>query len=553
MKSDQSQDEVVFFGCGGSTQASVTAEAVGGKAERLVRLAEEGIRTPPGVVLGVSFCREYLAGGERLPEGFAETLSQATERLGRATGLAFGGQRRPLLLSVRSGAAVSMPGMLDTILNVGLTDRTLPALVCWTGNPRHAWDSYRRLVQSFGESACGLPAEGFERLVDARLASETASTAGELDAAALKELAQQSLGWFRSRTGRAFPQDPQRQLIEAVEAVFRSWQSPRAVEFRRLRGLEDLPGSAVTIQAMAYGNLGGNSGSGVAFTRDPATGGKSLYLDFLPNAQGEDVVAGRRRLEGAAVLERILPDVHRQLVEIAGRLERLFKDAQDFEFTVQEGRLYVLQTRDAKRTPLAALRMACDLVAEGLIDERAALDRLRDFDLEKICEIRLSPPDGLAPACRGTPAGSGAAVGPAALSPEAAVALAAKGRPPILVRNDLATSDIAGLAVSAGIVTARGGRTSHAAVVARQLDKVCVVGCRELNVAEGSQSFQIGDRRLSEGDCISVDGQSGEIYAGPVEIREMRPTACLEQVANWKAKTPDAIVRPPASTEGVKA
>lgn len=552
MITDQSQDQIVFFGCGGSTRSNVTAETVGSKAERLIRLAEVGIRTPPGAVLGVSFCRDYFARGKRLPEGFAELLSQLTERLGNATGLAFGGERRPLLLSVRSGAAVSMPGMLDTILNVGLTDRTLSALVCLTGNPRHAWDSYRRLVQSFGESAYCLPAEGFERFVDAQLASETASTAGELDAAALQEITQQSLAWCNSQTRDAFPQDPHRQLVEAVEAVFRSWQSPRAVEFRRLRGLESLPGSAVTIQAMAYGNLGGNSGSGVAFTRDPATGEKSLYLDFLPNAQGEDIVGGRRRLQGAAVLKRILPDVHRQLLEIADQLERLFQDAQDFEFTVQEGRLYILQTRDAKRTPLAALRIACDQVAEGLIDECIAVERLRDFDLDNMSEIRLSPPPGLQPICRGTSASSGAAVGPAALSPEAAIALAAKGSSPILVRSDITTSDIAGLAASAGIVTSRGGRTSHAAVVARQLDKVCVVGCRELSVAEGSQSFQLGDRRLSEGDWISVDGQSGEIYAGQVEVSEHRPTAYLQQVARWKAKTPDANIQRRASPESVK-
>lgn len=552
MISDRSQDQIVFFGCGDSIRSSVEAETVGSKAARLVRLAEEGIRTPPGFVLGVSFCRDYFARGERLPEGFAELLSQSTERLGNATGLAFGGERRPLLLSVRSGAAVSMPGMLDTILNVGLTNRTLSALVCLTGNPRHAWDSYRRLVQSFGESAYGLPAEGFEGLVDAQLASEKASTAGELDATALREITQQSLAWFESQTHQAFPQSPDRQLVEAVEAVFRSWRSPRAVEFRRLRGLESLPGSAVTVQAMAYGNLGGNSGSGVAFTRDPATGEKTLYLDFLPNAQGEDIVGGRRRLEGAAVLKRILPDVYRQLLEIADQLERLFKDAQDFEFTVQEGRLYILQTRDAKRTPLAALRVACDLVAEGLIDERVALDRLKDYNLDRISAVRLSPPVGLEPLCRGTPASSGAAAGRAALTPEAAIALAAKGCSPILVRNDITTCDIAGLAASAGIITSRGGRTSHAAVVARQLDKVCVVGCRELSVAAGSQSLQLGDRRLSEGDWISVDGQSGEIYAGQVEVSEMRPTSYLAQVANWKARSPERNIERPASLEGVK-
>ncbi|HUY92523.1 MAG TPA: PEP/pyruvate-binding domain-containing protein [Pirellulales bacterium] len=497
-------------------------------------MAEEGIRTPPGFVLGVSFCRDYFDRGGRLPDGFAELLSRQTERLGKATGLKFGGERRPLLLSVRSGAAVSMPGMLDTILNVGLTDRTLSALICLTGNPRHAWDSYRRLVQSYGESVYALAAEEFERVVEAQLASQSVPASGELDAAALREIALESLAWFASRTGKPFPQDPQTQLVEATEAVFRSWRSPRAVEFRRLRGLEALPGTAVTFQAMAYGNLGGSSGAGVAFTRNPATGKKTLYLDFLPNSQGEDIVAGRSRLQGTAALELILPDVYRQLVQIAKQLERLFGDAQDFEFTVQEGRLYVLQSRDAKRTPLAGLRIACDLVAEGLIDEQTALDRLSGFDLDKICSVSLAPPKGAKPLCRGTPASSGAAVGPVALSPKAAIELAAQGRSPILVRNDITTADIAGLAASAGILTARGGRTSHAAVVARQLNKVCVVGCRELKLAGDSQRFQAGERWLAEGECLSVDGESGEVYAGRLDVREIRPTAYLEQVARWK-------------------
>jgi pyruvate, orthophosphate dikinase len=536
MSSNDSLDQIVFFGTGGADDRAATAENVGGKAANLIRLAGEGIRVPPGFVLPVSYCRDYFERGARLPEGFAERLLAQVERLGRATGLVYGGQRRPLLLSVRSGAAVSMPGMLDTVLNVGLTERTLSALICQTGNPRHAWDSYRRLVQSYAEAVHGLAAEEFERLVDQRLASEKVLAAAELDTAALRQITEQSLACFSSRVDRDFPPDAGQQLIAAVEAVFRSWQSPRAVEFRRLRGLEQLPGTAVTVQAMVYGNLGGNSGSGVAFTRDPATGEKLLYLDFLPNSQGEDVVAGRRPVQGTGVLECILPNVYRELIQTADRLEQLFADAQDFEFTIQEGRLYLLQTREAKRTPLAALRIACDLVAEGVIDEQTALRRLSDYDINAIEAIHLVPADGVKPLCRGTPAGTGAAVGPIALSSEAAVRFAEKGERPILLRNDIATTDIAGLASAAGVVTARGGRTSHAAVVARQLNKVCVVGCRELALADDRRRCQIGERWFGEGDCISVDGQSGEIYGDKLDVRIDRPTAYLEQVGRWKGR-----------------
>ncbi|HVA45134.1 MAG TPA: PEP/pyruvate-binding domain-containing protein [Pirellulales bacterium] len=535
MNAGDSTKQIVFFGCPGVDRTAVTAESVGSKAANLIRLAEEGVRVPPGFVLPVSFCRDYFDCGRRLVENFAELLTEQVERLGKATGLVYGGERRPLLLSVRSGAAVSMPGMLDTVLDVGLTDRTVSALVCLTGNPRHAWDSYRRLVQSYGEAVHGLAAEPFERRVDARLASDRVASPAELDAAALREIAEESLAWFSSQVGHAFPQNPREQLVAAVEAVFRSWQSARAVEFRRLRRLEHLPGTAVTIQTMVYGNLGGNSGSGVAFTRDPATGETGLYFDFLPGSQGEDIVGGRRGTRGSAALERILPEVYRELVRTAGRLEHLFGDVQDFEFTIQEGRLYVLQTRTAKRTPLAALRIACNLVAEGRIDETTALDRLSGYDLDELKSVRLAPPDGLRPLCRGTPAGSGVAIGPIALTPEAAATFAAKGQAPVLVRGDITTADIAGLASSAGIVTARGGRTSHAAVVARQLNKACVVGCRELIVPDGLQHCEIGDRSFAEGDWISADGQSGEVYAGRLDVRVEQPTAYLEQVKRWKA------------------
>jgi pyruvate,orthophosphate dikinase len=511
-------------------------EVVGGKAAHLIRMATAGLPVPPGFVLPTSLCRAYFHQGQRLPADFAELLAAAVRRLGQVTGLSFGGDRRPLLVSVRSGAAVSMPGMMDTILNVGLCGRTLESLVRMTGNPRHAWDCYRRLVQTYGEVVEQLPGDPFERLLGERLRREAVPSVAELDVAALRGLTQEFLDHFEAEAGRPFPQEPQAQLAGAVEAVFRSWASPRAVTYRRLHGLDDLAGTAVTVQAMVYGNLGATSGSGVAFSRDPATGEDRLYLDFLPNAQGEDVVSGRCAVQDSGSLRRVWPVLDRDLRQAARRLELLFRDAQDFEFTVQEGRLYLLQARAAKRTPWAALRTVCELVREGLIDEREALQRLEKYDLAAIQQVRLRSGGGQQPLCAGTAASPGVAVGELVLDPQTAVTLAAEGRTPILVRPDITTEDIAGIAASAGVLTARGGRTSHAAVVARQLNKVCIVGCRDLIVAGDRHGCHLAGRWFAEGEVLSLDGQSGNVYAGPLEVQIHRPSAYLEEVRQWQAR-----------------
>jgi pyruvate,orthophosphate dikinase len=462
-----------------------------------------------------------------------------------AAGLTFGGERRPLLVSVRSGAPASMPGMLDTVLNVGLCDRTLPALVRMTGNPRHAWDSYRRLVQAYAEVVHGLPGEPFERVLQEYLRKEGAPAVAELDVAALKGVTRDFLDCYRSAKGEPFPQCPAAQLSGAVEAVFRSWTGPRAVEYRRLQGLADLPGTAAAVQAMVFGNMGGASGAGVGFTRDPATGENSLYLDFLWNAQGEDVVSGRCSGPGGPRLQEALPELYRELLQAGRRLERLFRDAQDFEFTVQEGRLFLLQSRDAKRTAWAALRMACEQVAEGLIDEPTALARLGAYDLDEIRTVRVAAAEVSKPLAVGVAASPGVAVGEAVFDPGRAVALAGAGRAPILIRADIATEDIAGLAAAAGVLTARGSRTSHAAVVARQLNKVCVVGCPGLVLLEHGRGCRIGGQPLEEGAAVSLDGHSGRVYAGRVEVVVERPTAYLRQVERWKARRRKALVPAP--------
>jgi pyruvate,orthophosphate dikinase len=439
-----------------------------------------------------------------------------------------------LLVSVRSGAAVSMPGMMATILNVGLCERTLPALLRLTGNPRHAWDSYRRLIQAYAEVVHDLPSDPFERLLAEHLRREKIPAADELDATALKELAREYLELFGALAGSPFPQGPLAQLTGAIEAVFRSWQSPHAVEHRRLHSRNDLAGTAVTVQAMVYGNMGGKSGSGVAFSRNPTTGENQLYLDYLVNAQGEDVVSGRYPLQDSSRLQQTMPELYRQLRQIGRQLEKIFGDAQDFEFTVQEGCLYLLQSRRAKRTPWAALRIACELVQEGLIDEAMALKHLAGYDLDAIENVRLASPSE-SPLCTGVPASSGVAVGAIALDSEAATRSAAAGRPTLLLRTEIATTDIAGLAAAAGVLTSHGGRTSHAAVVARQLNKVCVVGCRELDIDLERRACRLGERWFHEEDVLTLDGWSGAVYSGRLSVITEKPLIYLQEINCWKA------------------
>jgi pyruvate,orthophosphate dikinase len=525
------------FGCRAPGPSEAPAEAVGNKAANLIRMAAAGLSVPPGFVLPTSTCRTVMDNAGRLPVATTEHLGHGVRELERTTDRSFGGERRPLLVSVRSGAPVSMPGMLDTVLNVGLCDRTLSALVRATGNPRHAWDSYRRLVQTYAEVVRGAPAEPFTRALDEHLRTEGVPAVAELDVAALKALTQRFLALYVEATGSPFPQDPVEQLTGAVGAVFRSWNSARAVEYRRLNNLDDLIGTAVTVQAMVFGNMGGTSGSGVGFTRDPATGENELYLDFLWNAQGEDVVSGRCAVQSASGLRDARPELFGRLRGAAVRLESLFRDAQDFEFTVEEGSLFLLQTRSAKRTPMAALRIACEQVKEGLIDESTALARLAGLDLGAISTVRVAAAPGARPVGSGTPAGTGVAVGEAVFDPQRAAAAAAAGRPVVLIRADISTNDIAGLAAATGILTARGGRTSHAAVVARQLNKVCVVGCRDLRLGADGRSCHVGAGMIVEGDTVSLDGHTGQIYAGALEVIREAPTAYLAEVERWKARS----------------
>jgi len=506
------------------------AAEVGSKAWNLMRMARAGLPVPPGFVLPTAWCgtrnrREEMARGNVLRQGIA--------RLERATGLGFGSSRRPLLVSVRSGAAISMPGMMETVLDVGVNDETVEGLVRLTGNPSLAWDSYRRLIQGFAEVVQRLPTEPFDELIRDAVATEGAENEHTLDHRALRRLAGSMLVRFRELAGAPFPQIPADQLAQAIDAVFRSWDAVKAVEYRRLNHIDDAIGTAVTVQTMVFGNAGGMSGAGVGFTRDPATGEKALYLDFQFNGQGEDVVAGRLAIGGTDRLRLVLPAVWDQLEVICRQLEVTFSDVQDFEFTVQDGRLFLLQTRRAKRTPWAALKIAIDLVAEGLIQPKEALERLNGIDLNNVARSHLSLPP-TAPLARATVAGIGVVAGRIAFDPDAAKRFADGGDPTILVRRETMTADILGMAKAAGILTALGGRTSHAAVVARQLGKVCLVGCADLLIDPPGRTCRIGRHDFAEGDWLTLDGDQGAIYAGRLEVVVERPEAALARVAGWQ-------------------
>jgi pyruvate,orthophosphate dikinase len=517
-----------------SGPVTATAAAMGSKAAGLLRLAQLDLPVPPAFVLGTAICREYFAQGGRLPGGTRELLAQGLSRLEQATGLGFGSARRPLLVSVRSGAPVSMPGMLQTILNIGLCEHTIPGLLRSSGNPRLTRDCYRRLVRDFTEVVHGADAAQFDALVDRHCMQQSLATASELDSAALGDIAAESLELALALTGQPFPQDPMQQLLSAVEAVFRSWNDERARQYRRINGIDDAMGTAVTVQAMVFGNGGGTSGAGVGFTRDPATGENRLYLDFLFNAQGEDVVSGRHAGQDSALLPQRLPQLAAELGRVRTALESEFRDMQDFEFTVERSRLFLLQTRAGKRTPWSALRIAVDMVNERLITPAEALARLDGIALEQIERMRLADDTSAQPLATAVPASIGVASGAIVFEPGRAAELASRGESVILVRPDISTADVAGIAAAAGVLTAAGSRTSHAAVVARQLGKVCLVDCRSLQVRPQESACTIGAARLVEGEVITLDADHGRVYAGRLPLVRERPTAELDQVAAWR-------------------
>jgi pyruvate, orthophosphate dikinase len=520
----------LFIGRGVSS-ADITPEVAGSKAAQLWQMAQLGLDVPPAFVLPTTLCAGVNAGQKDALDALRRGLDEGTAWLEKMTGRHFGDTRAPLLLSVRSGAALSMPGMLETILDVGLNDRSVRGLIRMSGNPRLAFDSFRRFVQGYGEVVAHVPGADFERrLVDMKRREGVAHET-DLDPEALERLTDEFREVVARFSGHSIPEDPREQLEVAAIAVYNSWETPKACGYRRLNRLEGLKGTAVTVQAMVFGNAGSRSGAGVVFSRNPATGAKELYLDFLFDAQGEDVVSGRRTPGHAARLAARLPDVAKALAESVRRLESEKRDAQDVEFTVSEGRLFLLQSRAAKRTPLAALRIAVDMVLEGLIDRPTALARLGTLDADALSVAHFAKPAvAVGTAISAAP---GVASGRVAFDSAHAKELAASGVPVILVRAETSTEDVEGFAVASGILTAVGGRTAHAAVVARQLGKVCLVGCQALVIDLAQQEARLGETHFRAGDWLSLDGDSGEISLGQRTIVKAPPPE-LAEVLKWQ-------------------
>jgi pyruvate, orthophosphate dikinase len=539
--SSAEQASLLYIISPGERMPPAGAAEVGNKALNLMRMAAAGLPVPPGFVLPTVWCSHTNEPGKG-KSAQLRFLRRGIDRLERLTGLGFGLPRKPLLVSVRSGAAISMPGMMETVLDVGVNDETVEGLVRLTGNPRLAWDCYRRLIQGFAEVVRGLNTEPFDELTQAALAVEDVENERMLDHRALQRLVQAMLSRFRELAGAPFPQSSTDQLEQAMDAVFRSWDAPKAAEYRRLNHIGDGIGTAVTVQTMVFGNAGGTSGAGVGFTRNPATGEDDLYLDFQFNGQGEDVVAGRLAIRDTDRLQSTLPAAWDRLKEVRRQLETMFSDVQDFEFTIQNGRLYLLQTRDAKRTPWAALKIACDLVEEGLIQPKEALLRLRAIDLAKVVRSHLTGSQTV-PLARATVAGIGVVSGRIAFDAETAKQFVDKGDAAILVRRETTTADITGMANAAGILTSLGGRTSHAAVVARQLGKVCLVGCAALVIDQERHICRIALGHFTEGDWLTLDGNSGDVYGGRLDVTLERPEAQLAVVAGWRVLESSTPVR----------
>jgi len=523
-------DNVFLIGMPGET-ATPTPDLAGSKAALLWRMSQLGLNVPPAFVLPTTLCARVNRNEASALEEVEHRLRAGIAKLEQATGRRLGDSRAPLLVSVRSGAKKSMPGMLSTILNVGMNNSTVRGMIGLTGNPRLAWDCYRRFVQMFAEVASGVSPAAFSVALTEMIRDEGANEETGLDSEALERLTQA----YRAIAGREvpspIPEQPMDQLVAATCAVYRSWDGPRAREYRRLNKLEALIGTAVTVQAMVFGNTGARSGAGVAFTRSPATGAKELYVDFLSDAQGEDVVSGRRVTNGRSYLASRLPAAARELSDGAASLERAFRDVQDIEFTIEDGKLFFLQTRSGKRTPRAALRILVDLVQEGVLDRATAARRASQIDIEA---ARLTRFAGEAPAlATAISAAPGVASGRAAFDSARAKTLAADGQPVILIRHDTSTDDIAGFAAAAGILTAVGGRTAHAAVVARQLGKVCLVSCHDLAIDAAAHRAQLGGQTIKEGDWLSLDGDRGEVSLGRREIVAELPEAELAEIASW--------------------
>lgn len=521
-------------------------DKLGGKGANLCEMTRLGLPVPPGFTITTGACNAYHAGGD-VPSGLWDEVRAQLERLERESGKRLGDRENPLLVSVRSGAKFSMPGMMDTILNLGLGEATVEGLARASGDERFAWDAYRRLIQMYGDVVANVPKHVFEETLEDLKHARGVGSDTDLSAQDLRGLARDFARLYRERTGSDFPQDPWVQLQGAVLAVFQSWNNRRAVTYRRLNGIPDNLGTAVNVQAMVFGNLGDTSGTGVGFTRDPNTGESVPFGEFLLNAQGEDVVAGIRTPEPLERLKDKLPEVHRQLLVMTTLLERELRDMQDFEFTVERGKLYMLQTRAGKRTARAAVRIAVDLAQEGRLTRGEALARVEAASLDQLLHPRLKLDHGVEPLTRGLPASPGAATGTVVFTADEAAQLG-EHQAVILVTTETSPEDIHGLAAAKGILTARGGMTSHAAVVARGMGKPAVVGAESIRIARGAQEFTVGDVTVQRGDTLTLDGTTGQVYLGAVPTESAQVDEYLGELLSWADKCRDLGVRANADT-----
>jgi pyruvate, orthophosphate dikinase len=501
-------------------------DLLGGKGAGLAEMTKAGLPTPPGFTITTAACNDYFAAGEKLPDGLWDDVLEAMHEVEERSGKGFGDPKNPLLVSVRSGAKFSMPGMMDTVLNLGLNEETLHGLIALTGNERFGWDAYRRFIAMFGRIVMGVDAKRFDEPLEAMKKARGAAADTDLKADDLRELVDEYKKIVRAETGRDFPTDPYEQLDLAIKAVFASWFGRRARDYRESQKIAHDLGTAVNVVTMVFGNMGDDSGTGVAFTRDPNTGEPSLYGEYLTNAQGEDVVAGVRTAPKIAQMETEMPEVYAEFKRIGQQLERHYRDVQDLEFTIERGKLYMLQTRSAKRTAAAAVKIAIDMVNEGTITKQEAIGRIEPAQVDQLLRAQFEPKARGAATriAKGLNASPGAAVGQAVFTADDAVAWAGRGEKVVLVREETAPDDFHGMAVAQGILTARGGATSHAAVVARQIGKPCVAGSAELHVDEDGKVARsnVSGLEIKEGDWVSLDGSTGEIFVGALPTVEAR-------------------------------
>ena len=525
-------------------------ELLGGKGANLAEMTNLGMPVPQGFTITTEACTQYYQDGRSINEEIQDQIMEYMGKLEDITGKKFGDTENPLLVSVRSGARASMPGMMDTILNLGLNDVVVEAFAKKTKNPRFAWDSYRRFIQMYSDVVMEVGKKYFEELIDEMKKERGVTLDTELTANDLKKLAEQFKAEYKNKIGEDFPQDPREQLMGAVRAVFRSWDNPRAIYYRRMNDIPSSWGTAVNVQMMVFGNTGDTSGTGVAFTRNPATGEKKLFGEFLMNAQGEDVVAGVRTPQTIDQLAEVMPEAYEQFVDIAQKLEYHYRDMQDMEFTIEDKKLYMLQTRNGKRTAAAALKIACDLVDEGMISEEEAVCMIDPKSLDSLLHPTFPKEelDRVAPIGHGLAASPGAAAGQVVFTADDVVEWVEKGHKVILVRLETSPEDIEGMHFARGILTVRGGMTSHAAVVARGMGTCCVSGCGDIVMDEANKQFTLGGKTYKEGDWISLDGSTGNIYGERLHTAEAQISGEFGRIMAWADKYRDLQVRTNADT-----